>query len=82
MDKLAIAYESLEIGALHLPREDRTKLASRLLKSLDDDDFQLSSEWVEELDRRSKAIDNGTEEMMPSEDFWKEVNQRFGTSFQ
>jgi putative addiction module component (TIGR02574 family) len=79
----AIAYEHLEVGALHLPREDRTKLASRLLKSLDeDDDFQLSPEWAEELDRRSKAIDDGTEEMMSSEDFWKEINHRFGTNFQ
>jgi hypothetical protein len=29
-----ISCEQLEVGALHLPREDRTKLASRLLERL------------------------------------------------
>lgn len=78
----AIPYKSLEFGALRLPREDRTKLASCLLKSLDDDDdFKLSPEWVEELDRRVRSMDDGTAKTISSEDLWKEVNQRFGTNF-
>jgi len=76
-----ISYKQLEVGALDLPREDRSKLASRLLESLEEDDFELSPEWDAELDRRVKEMDEGTAEMISSEDFWKEINQRFGTHF-
>lgn len=81
MVNAVISYEQLEDGVLHLPREDRSKLASRLLESLEEDDFELSPEWAEELDRRVKEMDNGTAGMVSSEDFWKEINQRFGTNF-
>lgn len=81
MANAAISYELLEIGALHLPREDRSKLASRLLVSLEDDDFELSPEWAEELDRRVNEMDEGRAETIPSEELWKQINQRFGTSF-
>ena len=82
MSPAAIPYESLEVGALHLPREDRTKLASCLLKSLDDDDdFQLNPEWIEELDRRVRSMDDGTAKIISSEELWEEVSQRFGTNF-
>jgi hypothetical protein len=70
MANSAISYEQLENGALHLPREDRSKLASRLLVSLEDDDFELSPEWAEELDRR----DEGKAEMITSEELWKRIN--------
>ena len=81
MVNAVISYEQLEDGVLHLPREDRSKLASRLLESLEEDDFELSPEWAEELDRRVKEMNNGTAGMISSEDFWKEINQRFGTNF-
>ncbi len=81
MVNAASSYEQLENGALHLPREDRSKLASRLLVSLENDDFELSPEWAEELDRRVKGMDDGTAKTISSEDLWKEINQRFGTSF-
>ena len=45
MVNAAISYEQLESGVLNLPREDRSKLATRLLVSLEDDDFELSPEW-------------------------------------
>jgi putative addiction module component (TIGR02574 family) len=77
----AISYELLENGALHLPREDRSKLAGRLLESLEDEDVELSPEWAEELDRRVKEMDEGTAKMISSEEAWKEINQRFGTHF-
>lgn len=80
MANAAISYEQLENGALHLPREDRSKLASRLLVSLEDDDFELSPEWAEELDRRVKGMDEGKAEMITFDELWKRINQRFGTS--
>ena len=77
-----ISYEQLEVKALHLTREDRTKLTTRLLESLEkDDDFVLSPEWDAELNRRVRAMDDGTELMISSEEFWKDTNKRFGTNF-
>ncbi len=77
-----IAVAEIIEEVLHLPRTDRSYIASRLLESLDnDDDSQLSPEWAEELDRRVKSIDDGTATMISSEDLWKEINQRFSTDF-
>ena len=59
-----ISYEKVKDDALHLPIEDRSRLASRLLESLDDDD-DVSPEWKDELDRRIQEIDDGTAEMIP-----------------
>ena len=81
MVNAAISYEQLENGVLNLPREDRSKLASRLLVSLEDDDFVLSPEWDAELDRRMREMDEGTAEMISSEELWGKINQRFGTNF-
>ena len=75
------SYEHLEKEVLHLARVDRSKLASKLLESLDEDDFELSPEWREELPRRISDIDSGRAELIPAEDLWKKVNQRFGTTF-
>ena len=81
MVNAAISYEQLENGVLNLPREDRSKLASRLLVSLEDDDFVLSPEWDAELDRRMREMDEGTAEMISSEELWGKINRRFGTNF-
>lgn len=70
------SYEHLEDEVLHLPREDRSKLASRILESLDEDDFQLTPGWRAELQRRADETKS-----IPSEEVWKEANQRFGTTF-
>lgn len=59
-----ISYEKVEDDALHLPLEDRSRLASRLLESLDDDD-DVSPEWKDELDRRLQEIDEGKAVMIP-----------------
>lgn len=67
-------YEKVEDEALHLPHEDRSKLASRLLESLDDDD--LSPEWKEELARRVEEIDNGTAKLIPHDEVIAKVRAR------
>jgi len=78
MANTAHAYDVLENEVLTLPREDRSKLATRLLESLDRDD-ELSPEWLEEIRRRAKDIDEGKTKLIPSEEVWKQVNERFGT---
>jgi putative addiction module component (TIGR02574 family) len=73
------SYQHLEEEALHLPRMDRSKLASRLLESLEEDDREISPEWREELRRRASDIDSDKEQLIPADGIWKEINQRFGT---
>lgn len=75
------SYERLEAEVLHLPRLDRTKLATRLLESLDNDDSEVSPEWREELRRRVSDIDSGNAPLISADMLWSEVNQRFGTKF-
>lgn len=60
----AAFYEKVKEDALHLPHEDRSRLASRLLESLDDDD-DISPEWKDELDRRMQDIDEEKAVMIP-----------------
>ena len=74
------SYQRLEEEVLQLPRVDRSQLAIRLLESLDEDDHELTPEWREELQRRSSNIDAGKARLIPSENLWCEINQRFGTT--
>jgi putative addiction module component (TIGR02574 family) len=57
-------YENLENEVLHLPLSDRSRLASRLLESLDDGE-DVSEEWLSEIRRRSQSIDDGTAILVP-----------------
>lgn len=68
---VAPSYSRLEDEVLQLPREDRSKLASRLLESLEDnpdgseaDGSEVTPEWREELQRRVKEIDEGKAKMV------------------
>jgi putative addiction module component (TIGR02574 family) len=69
------SYAHLEEEALQLPLEERSRLASRLLESLDDG-FELSPEWREELQRRVKQIDEGTVRMIPGEEVSANIRAR------
>jgi putative addiction module component (TIGR02574 family) len=77
----ASPYETAKDCALHLPLEDRSRLASCILESLDEDEFELSSEWREEIQKRIKAVEEGRSKLIPATEVWEEVNQRFGTNF-
>ncbi len=74
-------YAQLEGEVLHLPREERCKLASRLLESLEDDDFQPIPEWTDELKRRTIEMDEGRAKTIPAKAVWDGINGRFGTNF-
>ena len=80
MDATVQSYQRLEEEVLHLPRVSRSQLASRILESLDEDEHELNPEWRDELQRRIGNIDAGKAKLIPAEDLWKEINQRFGTT--
>ena len=71
----SVPYEQVKDEALQLPLEDRSRLASRLLESLDDDD-DVSPEWLEEIRRRVKEIKNGTAKMVPHAEVMSNVRER------
>jgi len=75
---ISASYARLEEDALHLPYEERSLLASKLLESLDEPTFEPSPEWREELQRRAKEIDDGKARMIPAAEVWSRINQRFG----
>ena len=75
------SYQRLEDEVLHLPRMVRSQLASRLIESLEEDERELSPEWREELQRRVASIEAGETKLIPAEDLWKEIGQRFGSTF-
>ena len=74
------SYQRIEEEVLQLPRVDRSQLVSRLLDSLADNDHELSPEWREELRQRVGNIDAGKATLIPTEDLWQEVNQRFAST--
>ena len=71
----SVPYEQVKDEALQLPLEDRSRLASRLLESLDDDD-DVSPEWLEEIRRRVNEIKNGTAKMVPHDEVMSNVRER------
>ena len=71
----SVPYEQVKDEALQLPLEDRSRLASRLLESLDDDD-DVGPEWLEEIRRRVNEIKNGTAKMVPHAEVMSNVRER------
>ena len=66
-------------AAFALPIDQRLKLIDELASSVPDDQPPaLSPEWRAEIDRRSAAIDAGTEKLIPWEDVRKKIYQKFG----
>ena len=71
--------DSLVDEILHLPRESRALLAEKLLESLDyEEGFELSPEWMDEIRRRCREIDDGTVALSSSERVFEELDTRLG----
>lgn len=52
------SIEQLEAEVLNLPAADRSRLAERLLTSLEEDD-EIMAAWVDEAERRADAFERG-----------------------
>ena len=64
---------------LHLPRESRALLAEKLLESLDyEEGFEVSPEWMDEIKRRCREIDDGTVTLSSSEKVFEELDSKLG----
>lgn len=42
-----------------------------------DEEEELSDEWKAEIDRRIQAIDNGTEKLIPGEEVFSKLKQKY-----
>jgi putative addiction module component (TIGR02574 family) len=61
--------QAIEQEVLHLPIEDRARLAEKLLSSLDDlSEQEIEKLWLVEAQRRAAEIDNGTVQLVSSEE--------------
>jgi putative addiction module component (TIGR02574 family) len=64
---------------LRLPRESRAMLAEKLLESLDyEEGFAVSPEWMDEIRRRCREIDDGAVALSSSEKVFEELDSRLG----
>ena len=70
--------QRLEATVLALPREERARLAQRLIESLDDDP-KVEEAWRIEIQRRLDSIDRGEVEMIPAEQVLAEARRRLGS---
>ena len=52
------SIEQREAAILNLPAADRSRIAERLLTSLEEDD-EIMAAWVEEAERRADAFERG-----------------------
>ena len=68
-----LTREQLEVEALHLPRDERARLAEALISSLDEES-EVERAWNAEIRRRVAELDAGTVETIPAEQVFAELN--------
>jgi len=62
-----MSTEELLAMALQLSRPERARVAQELLVSLEETDEAVAAAWAEELDRRSRELEDGTVAPVPWE---------------
>ncbi len=66
--------QAIEQEVLHLPIEDRARLAEKLLSSLDAlSEQEIEKLWLVEAQRRASEIDNGTVQLVSSEEVERRI---------
>jgi putative addiction module component (TIGR02574 family) len=70
------SYETVLNDALHLPLEDRSRMATRLIESIDDENFEPSAGWKAEFERRIESIKEGTANLITHDEAMASVRQK------
>ncbi len=66
-------------AAMALTEAERADLATRLRNSLTDPiDHEIEDVWDQEIADRLKAIDDGSEELIPAEEVHRELRKKYG----
>ena len=73
-------FEKLRDAALELPVEERSWLAEQLLDSARTKrERDIEEAWIVEVERRMKAIEDGTAELIPGEQVIRELREKYAT---
>ena len=68
------AKEALKKELLDLEPSDRAEVAEEALRSLDSTAYgELSPAWEEEMQRRLRAVEDGSAELIPGDDVFLEI---------
>lgn len=71
---MTASFETVLESALLLPVEDRSRIAARLIESVDvADNAELSPAWNAEIDRRIEAARSGTSRRIPHAEVMSEA---------
>ncbi|WP_395742654.1 addiction module protein [Prosthecobacter sp.] len=71
---MAATFDTVLESALLLSVEDRSRIAARLIESVDAaDDTELSSAWCSEIDRRIEAARSGASRRTPHAEVMNEA---------
>lgn len=73
---MTTTYETVLNDALHLPLEERLRIATRLIESMDDDGLELSPAWQAEIERRIESIKNGTAKLIDHDEAMAGARQK------
>ena len=71
----AMTFDTLLDSALGLSLEQRSRMASRLIESVDADDAPLSPAWLAEIDRRVERAKSGEAKRVPHEEVMAEARR-------
>ncbi len=65
-------------SVLALPVNSRAYIAEVLLESLDfEEDFQISDEWLKEINKRCREIDEGKVELIPGDERLAQLQNKY-----
>ncbi|WP_232215177.1 addiction module protein [Methylovulum miyakonense] len=71
---LIMNIQAIEQEVLHLPIEERARLAEKLLSSLDAlSEQEIEKLWLVEAQRRASEIDNGTVRLVSAEEVERKI---------
>jgi putative addiction module component (TIGR02574 family) len=73
--------DEIVTAAMSLPPEDRERVANRLWASLEGA-TELGTEWDDELKRRFAEMSSGEVEVIPGEEFTRELDDQLRAELQ
>ena len=70
-------FGTVEKKALHLPLQDRARLARRLIESLDElSEVEAEKLWLDEAERRAREIDEGAVTLVSADELDQRIQAR------
>jgi putative addiction module component (TIGR02574 family) len=75
---MAVLAEKIYEQALELPIDERLSLIDKLLSSTNlPTQNDVDKAWLEEVERRSQDLDSGKAVLIPGEEVFRELKERF-----